>query len=241
MEIIEIEHTPSTNLYLKIRSKEQILPEATIIVTGNQTDGRGQRGNTWEAEPGKNITCSMLLYPDFLPLKQNFLLSEVIALGIKETLDEYSPSVTIKWPNDIYCNGKKICGILIENELMENRFSKSIVGIGLNVNQEIFSSKAPNPISLKQIRGKETELKPLLEKMACNILLRYEQLRADKTETIIQAYHNSLYRRSGFHTYQDANGTFQARTERVADDGTLFLITRSGEKRHYMFKEVVFQ
>jgi BirA family biotin operon repressor/biotin-[acetyl-CoA-carboxylase] ligase len=240
MKIIEVAHTPSTNIYLKTLSEEQVLPEATIVVTGNQTAGRGQRGNSWESESGKNLTFSMLLYPDFLPLKQNFLLSEVIALGIKETLDAYSQAITIKWPNDIYCNEKKICGILIENELMENRFSKSVVGIGLNVNQEIFSSNAPNPISLKQIIEKETELKPLLETMVCKILLRYEELKAGNTESIITAYHNSLYRRSGFHTYKDANGTFQARTERVTDDGTLSLITNSGEKRSYTFKEVIF-
>src|SRR5215470_8992785 len=159
MNIIEIKITASTNLFLKELLNKHPLKEWTIIVAETQTAGRGQMGNYWESEPSKNITCSILIYPHFLSIKQQFLLSEIVAIGLKETLAKYvKQDITIKWPNDLYFEKRKLAGILIENELINQKFSCSIVGIGLNVNQQIFKSDAPNPVSLKQITGMETDI-----------------------------------------------------------------------------------
>jgi BirA family biotin operon repressor/biotin-[acetyl-CoA-carboxylase] ligase len=151
--IIKIKEIDSTNHWLKEQSNKQFLDEGTTVVAEYQTAGKGPRGNRWDSEAGKNITCSLLLYPDFLPVKQHFLLSKVVALGIKDAAEQYIRPVHIKWPNDIYYQNRKIAGILIENEITGQTIGKSIVGIGLNVNQEQFSDAAPNAVSIKQILG----------------------------------------------------------------------------------------
>jgi len=239
MTIIPVETVASTNSYLKELEK-QIFAEGTVIVTRNQTAGKGQRGNSWESEAGKNITCSMLLYPSFLPLQRFFLLSEAIALGVKETLDVYTDGITIKWPNDVYYQERKIAGILIENELTGNAYSLSIAGIGVNINQEHFLSNAPNPISLKQITGREYDIEALLRELIQNVLDRYEQLKAGDAGNIIRMYHEALYRKTGFHRYEDSEGIFSARIDCVSDDGLLHLITDRNEERSYAFKNVRF-
>jgi len=240
MNIITVETVASTNTYLKELAHKQILEEGTVVVAHYQTGGKGQRGNSWESEAGKNITCSIVLYPSFLPVQQNFLLAEAISLGVKETLDAYTDGITIKWPNDIYHLESKIVGILIENELTGNEYNLSVAGIGLNINQERFLSNAPNPVSLKQITGREWDTESILKEMIRNVLYRYEQLKAGDTENLVRAYHEALYRKTGFHRYEDNEGMFHARIDRVSDDGFLHLITEQNEERCYAFKSVRF-
>lgn len=240
VHIIRIETVASTNTYLKKLAHKQVFEEGTVVVASNQTEGKGQRGNTWEAEAGKNITCSILFYPSFLPVRQFFLLSEAISLGVKETLDACTGGITVKWPNDVYYNDLKIAGILIENELNGNQFDLSVAGIGVNINQERFLSKASHPVSLKVITGKEWDTDALLVELVKNVLYRYEQLKAGETATLIRMYHEALYRKTGFHCFEDSNGMFNARLNRIADDGLLHLITDANEKRSYTFKAVRF-
>lgn len=240
MNIIKINSTSSTNTFLKELSSKQQLSEGTVIQTYAQTAGRGQHGTSWEAEPGKNITCSILLYPDFLPLSENFLLSKVIALGIKDTLSGYVENVTIKWPNDIYIRNEKISGTLIENELTGQKISLTIAGIGVNINQNRFVSDAPNPISLKQILKKETDLDILLEKMISKILFWYGLLKQNQYELISKRYFDSLYRNKGIHYFQDSQEKFAAEIQKVENNGLLHLKTTQGEFRKYLFKEVAF-
>ena len=240
MNIIKIESVNSTNAFLKELAHEQVIEEGTVVVTRNQTAGRGQRGNSWESEAGKNITCSILLYPSFLPLQHFFLLSEAVSLGVKETLDAYTDGIAVKWPNDVYHNESKIAGILIENELSGNRYNLSVVGIGLNINQERFLSDAPNPVSLKQITGKNYDTEAILKELVKNVLYIYEQLKTEDFENLIRMYHEALYRKTGFHRYEDNEGIFNARIERVSDDGLLHLVTDRNEERSYAFKNVRF-
>ena len=240
MHIITVETVASTNAYLKELAHKQGLEEGTAVVAHNQTAGKGQRGNSWESEAGKNITCSILLYPSFLPVQRYFLLAEAVSLGVKETLDAYTDGITIKWPNDVYHLESKIAGILIENELTGNEYNLSVVGIGLNINQERFLSNAPNPVSLKRITGREWNTEAILEELVRNILYRYERLKDGDTENLIQMYHEALYRKNGFHRYEDSEGIFHARIDRVSDDGFLHLITERNEERSYAFKNVRF-
>ena len=240
MNIIPVESAASTNDFLKELAHNQILEEGTVVITRNQTAGKGQRGNVWESETGKNITCSILLYPSFLSVQRYFLLSEAVSLGVKETLDAFTGGITVKWPNDVYYQERKIAGILIENELMGDKYSLSIAGIGLNINQERFLSDAPNPVSLKQITGRECDTEVILKELVQNILYRYEQLKTGDTENLIRLYHEALYRKTGFHRYEDNEGIFTARIGRVSDDGFLHLITGQNEERSYAFKNVRF-
>jgi len=240
MTIIPLESVTSTNSYLKALAQKQVLEEGTVIITGNQTAGRGQRGNSWESEAGKNIACSILLYPSFLPIQRFFLLSEAISLGVKETLDAYIDGITVKWTNDVYYQERKIAGILIENELTGSNYTLSIAGIGLNINQERFLSDAPNPVSLKQITDRNYDTDIIIKELVRNILYRYEQLRAGDTENLIRMYHEALYRKTGFHRYEDSEEIFSARINRVSDDGLLHLVTERNEERSYAFKNIRF-
>lgn len=125
--------------------------------------GRGQRGNSWESEPFKNLTFSLLLRPEHIPANRQFLLSEIVSLATVDVLNRYATGFSIKWPNDIYWHDKKIAGILIENVLSGSTFSRAIIGMGLNINQKNFYSDAPNPVSLYQITGRTYKIEKILD------------------------------------------------------------------------------
>ncbi|MCL2651268.1 MAG: biotin--[acetyl-CoA-carboxylase] ligase [Candidatus Azobacteroides sp.] len=238
--LIKIDTTTSTNFELKKLCSEQSLHSFSALVAQKQTSGRGQAGNFWESEPYKNLTFSVVLFPENIPAKQSFIISLIFSLAVKETLDRYIQYVSIKWPNDIYYQDKKICGMLIENEITADFISSSIIGIGLNVNQEQFISNAPNPVSLKQITNKEYDLDILLESILNIAKEKYQQFLSGNINALYTEYQNSLYRKSGYYTYQDKNGDFQAQIKTIKEDGTLVLETPLGEIRNYLFKEVRF-
>ena len=238
--IIHISETHSTNSYLKQLLQNQILPEGTTVITDNQTDGRGQRGNSWESEIGKNLTFSIVLYPTFIPIQEQFILSQIVSLAIKDILDQFITDITIKWPNDIYWKNKKICGILIENSLSDNIIQDAIIGIGLNINQEEFLSNAPNPISLKQSTQREHNLKDILLSIHKQILSYYEDLRVGKKQSIIDKYKNHLFRKEGYHLYNDGETNFEAKIKNVLPTGHLTLKTKEGIERIFAFKEIKF-
>ena len=165
--LIVLDETDSTNRYISQLCNElqESVAELTTVTAEFQTAGKGQRGNTWEAERGKNLLFSFVLYPTFLEARRQFILSQIVSLSIKEELDRWSDEITIKWPNDIYWRDKKICGILIENDLSGHFIGRSISGIGININQNEFHSDAPNPVSLKQITGQEHDRYEILSHM----------------------------------------------------------------------------
>ncbi|MBQ8672902.1 MAG: biotin--[Bacteroides sp.] len=242
--IIEINETDSTNRFLLslCHDLKSEVTELTTVVADHQTAGKGQRGNSWEAEAGKNLLFSFVCYPRFLPARRQFILSQIVSLAIKEELEQHIADVSIKWPNDIYWQEKKICGILIENDLSQGCLARSIVGIGLNINQERFVSNAPNPTSLRLITGREHDRKQILAGIMERMAVYYNALRLEEPasfETDINArYARSLFRRRGYHTYRDADGLFQARLLRVEPDGRFVLEDENGREREYLFKEV---
>lgn len=214
------------------------MEELTVVVADFQTSGRGQRGNSWESAPGKNLLFSTVIFPEFLEARRQFLISQIISLAIKEELDTYTTDISIKWPNDIYWKEKKICGMLIENDLMGRNISQSIIGIGININQEIFHSSAPNPVSLLQITEEEHDLFEILKNIMLRIQSYYSLLKKGDTTSIACQYEKSLFRREGMHRYKDANGEFLARIVCVEPEGKLILEDEKLIKRGYMFKEV---
>ena len=238
-----VKETTSTNDYLARLCKGNKAKEFYTVMAESQTNGKGQRGNTWESESGKNLTFSIVLYPTALEAKKQFCLSMLAALACHEALGNYTDGFSIKWPNDIYWKDKKIGGILIENELEGKYITQSIIGIGLNVNQEAFHSDAPNPVSLKQIIGAEIDLRELMMKVVHGIIGGYRQLEAnfDFTQQAIGTlYRKHLYRHAGWFPYRDAQGEFLAEYQQVEPDGHLILKDEQGALRRYAFKEVSF-
>lgn len=238
--LFRLDETDSTNNYLRKLLAEGRVPEGSVVVTRSQTAGRGQVGNSWESEPGKNLTFSMVIYPDFILSNQQFTISQAVSLAVKELLDEYVSDVSVKWPNDIYWRDRKICGILIENDLLGSYISQSIIGIGINVNQTVFRSDAPNPVSLSQITGDVYDLDKLLDRFMCLFFKHYVKIVKGELLSLRQDYFHSLYRKDGYFPYKDENGEFNARIDAVEPSGHLILEEKSGAKRRYAFKEVSF-
>lgn len=239
-EPIRLNETTSTNSYLADLCQRQDVAELTCVYTAFQSAGRGQRGNSWESEPGKNLLFSFVTYPDFLEARRQFLLSQVTALALQEVLSRYAEHIAIKWPNDIYWKDKKLCGTLIENDLTGTHISRSISGTGVNLNQERFSSDAPNPVSLFQITGQLYDAEEILREVMERIGYYYSLLKADETDTITSRYRDALYRKEGYHLYKDGKETFRARIRDIEASGRLILEDETGKTRGYMFKEVSF-
>ena len=239
----KLKETTSTNDYLAHLCKESKAKEFYTVIAESQTKGKGQRGNSWESEAGKNLTFSTVLYPTALEANKQFCLSMLAALACHEALDNYIDGFSIKWPNDIYWKDKKIGGILIENELEGKYIVQTIIGIGLNINQETFYSDAPNPVSLKQILGVEVKLQEVLMKVVHGIIGGYRQLETNfdvTLQAISTLYRKHLYRREGLFPYRDAQGEFMAEYQDVELDGHLILKDEQGTLRRYAFKEVNF-
>ena len=236
--IIHLKETHSTNTYLRDYLQKERLPEGSVVWADYQTAGRGQIGHAWESEAGKNLTFSVVLYPTCLPAQRQFLISQVASLSVKQTLDAYAEGITVKWPNDIYWHDRKICGMLIENELMGTSLDTSIIGIGINVNQVAFRSDAPNTVSLFQITGHEQALDALLEEFLRHLYANYLMLLQEREAEIEAFYRQSLYRGQGVYPYADAHGEFEAEIAGIEPTGHLLLRLPHGEIRRYAFKEV---
>ena len=238
--IIRLQKTDSTNNYLHALARPEQLGEGSVVWAEFQTAGRGQIGNSWESAEGENLTFSVVLYPTFLLANRQFLISQITALSVKQTLDRYVDDITVKWPNDIYWRDRKICGMLIENDLAGQFIYSSILGIGININQKEFKSNAPNPVSLYLIIGKRTDREKFLQEFLERLYANYLLLLQEKEVLIQEAYRQSLYRREGFHLYEDANGRFEAAIEEIEPSGYLHLRLRDNTIRRYEFKEVRF-
>ena len=264
MEIIRLTDIPSTNDYLLgLKTDREV-----VAVTDYQSHGKGMGTNRWESEPGKNLLFSILIHPVWLPIRLQYLLSMTEAVTIAEVLreeltqcPEAQQPLTIKWPNDIYYGDRKISGTRIDVNLKGARLQDVIIGTGININQQSFLSDAPNPISLRQITGRDHDRESLLNRMIERFeqylcLLRQgveegrqscgeghqstEEGTKSNIEQIVNLYHQHLYRREGLHPYRDENGDFLAATEYVEPTGILHLRRQDGTPSTYMFKEVTF-
>ena len=227
----------STNTYVKeLLTAGVELPELTLVDADFQTGGRGQQQNVWESEADKNLLFSFLCHPTFLPATHQFVLSQTIAVAVYRTLSDLTEGISIKWPNDIYWNDRKICGTLIECNLMGSTIKDCIIGTGINVNQTEFRSDAPNPVSLAQITGFTFNRQQILNRVVEEFSELYKAINPDALKS---EYMQHLYRREGFHPYQEPNGEpFEAAIEDVEPMGHLVLRLRDGSIRKYEFKEI---
>ena len=240
MKYIQLAETDSTNPWLREHGGK----DDQLVWTDYQTAGRGCGTNTWESERGKNLLFSLLVHPHELKANEQFRISMAISVAIVKALSSHLSPLTshsspltshptplsIKWPNDIYWKDSKLGGILIENQLAGAFVRDSIIGVGLNVNQTLFLSDAPNPVSLFQITDHEHDREKLLLSVVEHFSL----------DVNAEEYRSLLYRHQGFHPYRDKEGDFEAELITVEDDGHLLLRDQQGCQRRYAFKEVQF-
>ncbi|MBR5399021.1 MAG: biotin--[Bacteroidales bacterium] len=212
-----------------------------------QTAGRGQRGNTWKSAQAQNLMFSILLKPDFILAKDQFVISAIVTLGLEKYLKDKGVTSKIKWPNDIYVCDRKICGILIEHGISGEYLSTSVCGIGLNINQREFPKDLPNPTSLVLELGtdKNYELKKELETLLSDIfgfydMAREEYLKTGKYESIYKEYLNRLYRKGEWHHYTEtATGkTVEAKITGIDNTACLILEYRDRQCKSFAFKEI---
>lgn len=238
--IVVLQETDSTNNYANRQLAESEVQEGTVFLAYSQKNGRGQINNQWESEAGKNLTFSLVLKPGFLEIIDQFMISKVVTLGIYSSLKNYVDNLKIKWPNDIYAGDRKLGGILIENSIMSGQITSSVIGIGLNINQEKFISNAPNPVSLKQLTGSEFELMPLLHGIIENIISFYALLKNDNFAVVNKLFHEKLYRFGEEHRYKSENAEFTGKITGVNEIGQLLIENENGDLRQFHFKEVEF-
>ena len=246
-----IKQTHSTSTLLREQYTDD-LPHLYTIRTDFQTAGRGQAGNSWESEEGKNLLFSSLLRYEGIYAADQWRLSMLVAVACWEVLAKYLPKdwLTIKWPNDIYYGDKKLVGILIENSLSGSMVDHTIVGIGVNVNQTEWLSNAPNPMSMKQITGQDYPVEQLLS----DWISAMKSWETRTTEEIKDAYMQHLYRRQGWHLYVEREvsimptaiatdteeGIFRAQLVGITEQGELQLRTENNEEKTYHFKQIRF-
>ena len=235
--IITLKELESTNDFAKSLIAKSDAEHFTVIVAENQIKGRGQRGNVWQSQQGKNLTFSVIIKP-LINAKNQFYISKVVSLALLDIIDKYTENVSIKWPNDIYVDNKKIAGILIENIIQANRVNTSIIGIGLNVNQEIFDKTLLNPVSLKQITGNIINKENLLNSILNNIN-NFTKI-IDNKELIDKLYLNRLFGFNQELLFKNKNNQkFKAIIKNISYSGKLILQI-GNNLQEFDFKEIIF-
>lgn len=236
-KIVHVAQTDSTNDHIR-RLPADECADITVVWADHQTAGRGQGTNRWESEAGRNLLFSLRVRPCWMPVERQFLLSMAEALALKDVLDGYTGGISLKWPNDIYWQNRKMGGTLIETSLGSGGLKDCIFGTGLNLNQREFRSDAPNPVSLCQVIGREVDVETVLHQIVNAFIPYYNRLRNGGYGDISEAYHAALWRCEGFWKYRDAEGVFDAAIVGVEDDGHLVLRDTACRFRRYAFKEV---
>ncbi|HBB93275.1 MAG: biotin--[acetyl-CoA-carboxylase] ligase [Bacteroidetes bacterium GWF2_49_14] len=228
----------STNIFAASLIADGNSTEPFWIRTDDQYAGRGQGAHTWKTEPGKNLTGSLVIFPDGLQGAAQFFLSMTFSLAAADFLSLFTDQVKIKWPNDLYVNGEKIGGILIETSILGNYLHHAILGIGININQEIFPATIPNPLSLRQISGQNYDLEEMEDLFLESFRNRYRYLEAGNRDTIRKEYLEKMLRFDQPGRYKASEREFTARIVDVNEFGYLILQEDSGVMQEFAFQEV---
>lgn len=237
-----IESVTSTNSFLIEELSTGNRPlEGDLLFAKFQTGGRGQRGNSWESNKGENILCSFVVYPTQISPSDQFMITLAVSLGITDHLADIIPSLPlgIKWPNDIYVGEKKLGGVLIENSLMGSGIDYSVIGFGINVNQTLFLSGAPNPVSLAQLTGREYDPVSLAAGIRDSIMKRYYQL-PEQHKQLKMVYYSRLFRFQQSAAFLFEGNKIRASINGIDEYGRLTLTTDDGSELVAAFKEIEF-
>ncbi|MFD2823152.1 biotin--[acetyl-CoA-carboxylase] ligase [Lacinutrix iliipiscaria] len=239
MRIIKLNATNSTNTYLKQLSGKEVISDYTVVQTQFQTQGRGQMGTKWSANSGENLMFSVFKEVSFLKFDQHFCISMVTALAIIKTLKSFNvPKLSVKWPNDILSEDKKICGVLIENSIKQNKFKDSIIGVGINVNQTHFEN-LPKASSLRIITGRTFHFDELLIRLIEHLKQYFSLLEAQNFEAIKNEYESYLFRKNKPSTFKDKTGNmFSGFIQSVSETGNLQVRLEDAILKEYDLKEI---
>ena len=236
-QIKHIQEVNSTNIYLKELTKQTLADEGTVILADSQTSGKGRGASRWVSDRSENLTFSILIKPN-IKASCHFSLVEFVSLAIVDMLKLYDTNPRIKWPNDIYIGNRKIAGILIENVLVESTISSSIVGIGLNINQEIFPEDIPNPVSMKQVLNKPVNRDEVLSQLLDLFRNRYDQLKAGSFDLLYNEYCNNIYCLGQKIVYNKNGKLLEGKLLNISENGELFIKDTKGELTGYLFGEI---
>lgn len=237
-QLVWLPSCPSTNSEAQVLVGQNRASEGCTVITDHQTAGRGQRGNGWEAAPGENLTLSVVLFPAFLVAPAQFALSQAVALALHDwasTLLGASPTLKVKWPNDLYFGDQKLGGVLIENTLGGSKIQHSIIGMGLNVNQRQFGVETAT--SLAQLTGRQYQLPAVAARLLECLEKRYLQLRAGQVGALRQAYLRVLYRYREAHLFEAAGRLETGRIVGVSEEGRL-AVELKGEVHYFGLQEI---
>ena len=239
MNLIKLDAIDSTNDFLKEMSKKQIVENFTTVVAKTQTKGKGQMGSTWDSESGKNLIMSILIKDILKNTDEIFHLNVAIALSVIQLLEDLNlPKLSIKWPNDIMSDNKKLCGILIENSFKSDNKIESIVGIGLNVNQKAFES-LPKASSLAVVMDKEFELDLILEQLIFQIKKNCSLILSNQSAVLWNQFHQYLFKINVPMAFEDANQKrFMGIIQGVSNEGMLELLLEDDSIMTYGIKEI---
>lgn len=238
--IVRLDVVDSTNNYANQQIREKAVVEGTVFLAYDQTAGRGQQKNSWESAPGENLVFSIVFAPVFLEIRHQFMLSKAVTLGIYSALNKCVDDLKIKWPNDIYAGNKKLGGILIENSIMNGVLKNSVVGIGINVNQTVFRSNAPNPVSLKMLTKEHFDCDFVLNEILSGIDCYYKLLRKGNLDRISREFESVLFRLNEIHSYRTEDEVFEGKIRGVNEIGQLIIQNANNQLLEFHFKEVEF-
>lgn len=238
--VITVDRVASTNDYFKQNlSKFKPQDEGSAILAVEQFAGKGQRGNIWKSEPGKNIITSILIYPHFLRIDQQFTISCAICLGIFNWLKtKTDQKVQIKWPNDIYVNDQKIVGVLIENTVKGNKIATSVIGIGINVNQTSFGDTR-HITSLKSV-NKQTEsyqIPSLANELYSFLDIEYKRLKKQNQDEQLLELNQNLFRRNEIKKYMVNETEIEGKIIQVLSNG-LLQVQIANEVKEFNLQEI---
>jgi BirA family biotin operon repressor/biotin-[acetyl-CoA-carboxylase] ligase len=233
--LIRLDSVGSTNNYAATLLGENV-PEGTLVSAREQTDGRGQRGNIWLSEAGKNLTLTYVLRPGFVFVTDQFLLNKAIAIAVARTAELINPGsfIRIKWPNDIFLDNRKLAGILVETSVKGSQIVSCLAGIGMNVNQVQFPEGSGNPISLAIELERELELEDVMNLLSKQMEVNYLRVKAGQRERICSDYDSLLWKRGEVHDFIREGKPFPAKVICVDDMGRLVVEDDSGVEHAYI-------
>jgi len=239
MHIIKLDAIDSTNAFLKQKSSVDSIDDYTIVMANYQTNGRGQMGSLWDSQAYKNLIVSVYKDVSFLDVEDAFYISIVTSLSIIKTLQGFLiPKLSVKWPNDILSENKKICGVLIENVIKQDSLCESIIGVGLNINQTEFND-FPNASSLKIISGTFYNLDEVLQTMISHLKNYFSVLRSGDLELLKAEYEALLFRKNKPSTFKDSEGvTFSGFIKGISNTGNLQVLLEDNIIKEFSLKEL---
>jgi len=242
MILVKLNAINSTNSYLKKLSKEADTANWTVVTAEHQTHGRGQMGTIWASEKGKNLICSVLIKINNFKVEDHFYLNCAISLGIHDALSNYDIlQLMIKWPNDIMSVNKKLGGILIENTLSGNMINQTVLGIGLNINQNVFPDNLPKAVSMKQLLNKDFDRNIILNQIVASIKMKIDILNQRKFGDLHRAYEQVLFKKNIPQMFENSNQEkFIGKISGISKQGKIIIELENEIKKEFDFKEIKF-